>query len=183
MADTSQITAAAAAAAAVTRLTRHVPDFPEPGVSFADLTPVFADGYALHMVVEAMSAPFVGVDLVAGIDARGFLLGSGIALTLGTGVLAVRKKGKLPPPVHVQDYALEYGQATLEVPAEAIELTGRRVLIVDDVLATGGTIAATIELMRRAGAEVSGVAVAAEIPGLGGREAITDVPLVCLTAV
>src|SRR5699024_2897607 len=85
-----------AAGAAGARLTRHVPAFPEPGVAFADLTPVFADGYALHMVVEAMSAPFVGVDLVAGIDARGFLLGSGIALTLGTGVLAVRKKGKLP---------------------------------------------------------------------------------------
>src|SRR5699024_7401878 len=147
MADTSQITAAAAAAAAVTRLTRHVPDFPEPGVSFADLTPVFADGYALHMVVEAMSAPFVGVDLVAGIDARGFLLGSAIALTLGTGVLAVRKKGKLPPPVHVQDYALEYGQATMEVAAEAIVLNGRRVLIVDHVYAPGGAITEEYEII------------------------------------
>jgi len=172
----------AAARDGIERLARHVPDFPEPGVVFTDLTPVFADGPALRAIMRAMAAPVLGrVDLVAGIDARGFLLGSGVALELGTGVLAVRKRGKLPPPVHKQDYALEYGTATLEVPAEAIDLRGRRVLVVDDVLATGGTLRATVDLLERCGASVDSVAVVFEVPGLGGRDRLDGVALHCLT--
>lgn len=148
-----------AARAAVAAHTRHVADFPEPGVVFADLTPVFADGAALAAVIDGLAAAgrdddgARSVDLVAGLDARGFLLGSGVALRLGVGTLAVRKAGKLPPPVLREEYQLEYGSAALEVPAEGIELEGRRILIVDDVLATGGTVgaAAARGCDRRAG--------------------------------
>lgn len=170
----------------VRRLTRVVADFPVSGVHFADLTPVFADGPAFAAVIEALAEWGQGVDLVAGIDARGFLLGSGVALRLGVGVLPVRKAGKLPPPVHAQTYTLEYGTATLEVSAEAVPLAGRRILVVDDVLATGGTVAAAVELLHRCEAEVVGVAVALEVAGLGGRELLAAssaegrVPLHCL---
>ncbi|MDG3011343.1 adenine phosphoribosyltransferase [Rhodococcus sp. D2-41] len=171
------------AAASVQRLTRSVADFPQPGVQFADLTPVFADATGLREVIDALAAAAHGrADLVAGIDARGFLLGSGVALAAGTGVLAVRKQGKLPPPVLSQTYQLEYGKAGLEVPADAIALEGRRVLVVDDVLATGGTVCATVDLLTRAGAEVIGVAVVMELEGLGGRDRLT-VPLTSLVAV
>ena len=171
------------AAPYIRRLTRHVQDFPNAGVSFADLTPVFADGPALRAVIESLAAPFQGeADMVAGIDARGFLLGSGMALALDTGVLAVRKKGKLPPPVHSQAYGLEYGEATLEIPAGAIELRGRRVVVVDDVLATGGTLCATLSLLKRCEAVVVGVAVVLEVPGLGGREALKNENLVVLAS-
>jgi adenine phosphoribosyltransferase len=177
----------AEAVAGIERLLRRVPDFPRSGVTFADLMPVFADGMTFRLVVEALAS--VGrdaegraaVDLVAGVDARGFLLASGVALDLCTGVLAVRKAGKLPPPVHTQQYLLEYGEATLEIPAAGVDLAGRRVLIVDDVLATGGTIAATAELLRRCGATVTAAAVVLEIPGLGGREALDTIPLTVLT--
>lgn len=174
------------AAQQVRRLIRVVADFPVPGVQFSDLTPVFADGPALAAVVAALADAGRDIDMVAGIDARGFLLGSGVALQLGVGVLPVRKAGKLPPPVHAQSYALEYGSATLEVPAEAVRLAGRRILVVDDVLATGGTVAAAAQLLRRCGAEVVGVAVVLEVPGLGGRELLATgapdsrAPLHCL---
>ncbi|MEO9221152.1 MAG: adenine phosphoribosyltransferase [Mycobacteriaceae bacterium] len=174
------------AAEQVRLLTRVVADFPVGGVQFSDLTPVFADGPALAAVIEALAAFGQSVDLVAGIDARGFLLGSGVALQLGVGVLPVRKAGKLPPPVHAQTYTLEYGTATLEVPAEAVPLAGRRILVVDDVLATGGTVAAAVQLLRRCEAEVVGVAVVLEVAGLGGRELLlagpedARVPLHCL---
>lgn len=174
-----QAGAADQAAGDVRRLTRTVADFPVDGVQFADLSPVFADGPALARVVAALAAAGP-CDLVAGIDARGFLLGSGVALQLGVGVLPVRKAGKLPPPVHSESYALEYGEATLQVPAEGVELRGRRVLVVDDVLATGGTVAAAVALLRRCGAEVVGAAVVLEIPGLGGRELLGSLPLTCL---
>ena len=126
----------------VAALTREVPDFPQPGVLFRDLTPVLADDRGFAVVTDALAQIVAGADLVAGIDARGFLLGGAVAHRLGVGVLAIRKGGKLPPPVHSRTYTLEYGTATLEIPAEGIELAGRRVAIVDDVLATGGTVAA-----------------------------------------
>lgn len=156
----------------IASLTREVPDFPEPGVQFKDLTPLLADAHGLAAVSDALADVARGADLIAGVDARGFLLGGAVAIKLGIGVLAVRKGGKLPPPVHSQTYALEYGTATLEVPADGIELAGRRVAIIDDVLATGGTLAATARLLEAAGATVTGAAVVLELSALGGRDAL-----------
>jgi adenine phosphoribosyltransferase len=153
-------------------LTRNVPDFPEPGVLFRDLTPVLADDRGFAAVTSALAAIVEGADLIAGVDARGFLLGGAVAHRLGVGVLAVRKGGKLPPPVHSRTYSLEYGTATLEIPAGAIELAGRRVAIIDDVLATGGTVAATRDLLTTVGAQVTEAAVVLELAALGGRDRI-----------
>ena len=153
-------------------LTRNIPDFPEPGVLFRDLTPVLADDRGFAAVTSALAAIVEGADLIAGVDARGFLLGGAVAHRLGVGVLAVRKGGKLPPPVHSRTYSLEYGTATLEIPAGAIELAGRRVAIIDDVLATGGTVAATRDLLTTVGAQVTAAAVVLELAALGGRERI-----------
>ncbi|GAA1089353.1 adenine phosphoribosyltransferase [Tsukamurella spumae] len=170
------------AARAVAEHTRHVADFPEPGVVFADLTPVFADGAALAAVIAGLAEAGRGpdgaaaVDLVAGLDARGFLLGSGVALALGVGTLAVRKAGKLPPPVLREEYQLEYGTAALEIPAGGIALQGKRILIVDDVLATGGTVSAAVALLRRAGAVVDRVSVVLELEALGGRARLGQLP-------
>lgn len=175
------------AAETIARLTRWADDFPAPGVRFADLTPVFADAEGLRVVIDALAnggAPGDGrpVDLVAGIDARGFLLGAGVALDLGCGVLAVRKAGKLPPPVVSQRYQLEYGTAELEIPT-AIDVRGKRVLIVDDVLATGGTIAAAAALLSAQGALVVGAAVVLELAALGGRVNCSGYPLTSLLEV
>ncbi|MDT5124469.1 MAG: adenine phosphoribosyltransferase [Mycobacterium sp.] len=170
-------------AAVIASLTREVPDFPEPGVQFKDLTPLLADARGLATVTDALAAIAEGADLVAGIDARGFLLGAAVATKLGTGVLAVRKGGKLPPPVHSESYSLEYGTATLEVPADGIDLAGRRILIIDDVLATGGTIAATVRLLGKAGAVVTGAAVVLELSALGGRERLQPLPVTSLYVV
>lgn len=162
----------ALARAAIDRHTRLVADFPEPGIAFKDLTPVLADPDGLASVVTALTHGCGEVDLVAGIDARGFLLGGAVARELGVGVLAVRKAGKLPPPVHSRTYDLEYGSATLEIPADGIELVGRRVLLVDDVLATGGTVIAAAQLLTSAGAHVSSIAIIMELLALNGRAAV-----------
>ena len=164
-------------------LIREVPDFPEPGIQFKDLTPVLADAHGLATITEALAAVADGSDLVAGIDARGFLLGAAVATRLKTGVLAVRKGGKLPPPVFSESYTLEYGTAVLEIPADGLQLTGRRVFLVDDVLATGGTLAAAASLLQRAGATVSGAAVVLELAALGGRSRLGDLPLTSLHVV
>ena len=156
--------------ALIDALTRVVPDFPEPGVVFRDLTPVLADDRGFAAVTDALAQLVDGADLIAGIDARGFLLGGAVAHHLGVGVLAIRKGGKLPPPVHSRSYSLEYGAATLEIPAAGIELAGRRVAIIDDVLATGGTVAAARDLLTTAGAEVTEAAVVMELAALGGRK-------------
>ena len=158
------------AAAIVAALTREVPDFPEPGVLFRDLTPVLADDRGFAVITDALAQMVAGADLIAGIDARGFLLGGAVAHRLGVGVLAIRKGGKLPPPVHSRSYTLEYGTATLEIPAAGIELSGRRVAIVDDVLATGGTVAAARDLLAGVGAQVTEAAVVMELAALGGRD-------------
>lgn len=162
-------------------LTREVPDFPEPGVLFKDLSPVFADRDAMAAVTDALAEVASGADLVAGIDSRGFLLAAAVATRLRTGVLAIRKGGKLPPPVLSEDYEREYGAATLEIPATGIELAGRSVVIIDDVLATGGSIGAAKRLLDRAGANATAAAVIIELTALGGREAIAPLPLHTLT--
>jgi adenine phosphoribosyltransferase len=169
-----------AVAEIIASLTREVADFPAPGIAFKDLTPVFADAAGLAAVTDALARIAAGVDLVAGIDARGFLLAGAVADRLGLGALAVRKGGKLPPPVLSEAYQLEYGSAVLEIPADGIELAGRRVLIVDDVLATGGTLAATQRLLRRAGAEVVAAAVVLELAEMGGRAAVAPLQLTSL---
>lgn len=159
---------------------RQVPDFPEPGVAFKDLTPLLADAHALAAVTDALAQAASGADLVAGIDARGFLLGAAVALRLGTGVLAIRKGGKLPPPVYSETYSLEYGTATLEIPADGLDLNGRAVLIIDDVLATGGTAAAAVKLLQHAGASVTGAAMLLELTALDGRRVLEPLPVTSL---
>ena len=164
-------------------LIREVPDFPEPGIQFKDLTPLLADARGLAAVTGALAEVARGADLVAGIDARGFLLGAAVATRLETGVLAVRKGGKLPPPVFSESYALEYGTATLEIPADGIDLTGQRVVVIDDVLATGGTVAATVQLLRDAGATVLAAAVVLELGALGGRRGLQPLPVSSLLVI
>jgi adenine phosphoribosyltransferase len=163
-----------AARVALARLTRTVADFPSPGVQFQDITPVLADPQGFAAVIDGLAAPHLDadIDLVAGIDARGFLLGGAVALRLGIGVLAIRKAGKLPPPVLTTEYELEYGTAAVEIPASGLDLTGKRVLVIDDVLATGGTAGAAIDLLAQAGAVVAAVGVVLELSVLGGRERI-----------
>ncbi|WP_394280463.1 adenine phosphoribosyltransferase [Corynebacterium sp.] len=153
---------------------RYVQDFPEEGVLFEDLTPVLADGDALKVIIEDLSKACqrLGADMIGGLDARGFLLGSAVAYDLGVGVLAIRKKGKLPPPVFTQEYKTEYSSAALEIPVDGIDLKGKKVVLVDDVLATGGTLIAATELIEQAGGEVPGYVVVLEVEGLGGRERI-----------
>jgi adenine phosphoribosyltransferase len=147
---------------------RDIAGYPQPGVTFKDITPLLGDGAALAAVVIALSDGHAGVDKVAGIEARGFILAAAVAIQLGAGFVPVRKQGKLPGPIYAESYDLEYGSATIEVHQDAFA-PGERVLIVDDVLATGGTGAATAELVRRAGAEVTGFAVIMELSFLGGR--------------
>jgi adenine phosphoribosyltransferase len=169
--------------ALIASLTREVADFPQPGIQFKDLTPLWADAEGLAAVTGALVRVAEGADLVAGIDARGFLLGAAVATKLGTGVLAVRKGGKLPPPVHSQTYELEYGTATLEIPADGIDIAGRTVVIIDDVLATGGTVAATARLLEAGGATVPAAAVVLELTALGGRERLQPLPVTSLYVV
>jgi adenine phosphoribosyltransferase len=171
------------AAGFVASLTREVPDFPAPGIAFKDLTPLFADTGGLSAVTGALAEIAAGADLVAGIEARGFVLAGAVAGRLGVGMLAVRKGGKLPPPVRSETYRSEYGTATLEIPVEGIELAGRRVVIVDDVLATGGTLAAARLLLDHGGATVIGAAVALELAAQGGRGALAPLPVYSLRSV
>jgi adenine phosphoribosyltransferase len=161
----------------IASLTREVADFPTAGVEFKDLTPLFADPRGLAAVTDALAAVASGADLIAGIDARGFLIGGALAVRLGTGVLAIRKGGKLPPPVRAEQYQLEYGTAWLEIPADGIELAGRSVVLVDDVLATGGSLAAAHKLLEQAGAAVTTAAVVLELTALGGRELLAPLPV------
>jgi adenine phosphoribosyltransferase len=157
-------------------LIRDIPDHPEPGVVFKDITPLLADPKGLAVTVAAITDRFAGagIDHVVGIEARGFIFGAGVAIALGVGFVPVRKKGKLPGDVVAASYDLEYGSATIEVTADAFA-PGDRVLVVDDVLATGGTAAATIDLVRRCGAEVVGVSVLIELTFLPGRAALSAV--------
>jgi adenine phosphoribosyltransferase len=161
---------------------RDIPDYPQPGIIFKDITPLLADGKALAAVVSALGAGYGPVDKVAGIEARGFILAASVACQLGSGFVPVRKEGRLPGPTYAQSYELEYGSATIEVHQDAFQ-PGEKVLVVDDVLATGGTAEATATLVRRGGAEVVGVAVILELTFLGGRRRLPEGMIRSLLAV
>lgn len=157
----------------VAGLLRDVPDFPEPGILFKDIAPLLADGAAFDAVIHALAASADGgTDIVAGIEARGFLIAGALARQLGCGLVPVRKAGKLPPPTLRRSYDLEYGSAEIEVPQGLLK--GKRVVIVDDVLATGGTMRAAADLITSAGAEVVGMGVIVELAFLGGRAVVGD---------
>ena len=160
-----------------------MPDYPKPGVLFKDITPLLADPAAFAATVAGLAEGYEAVvDKVAGIEARGFILAAPVACTLGAGFVPVRKQGKLPGPSYAQTYDLEYGTATIELHQDAFS-PGERVLIVDDVLATGGTAAATAELVRRCGATVEAVVVLLELGFLDGRAALNGLPVRALVTV
>jgi len=157
-------------------LVRDVPDFPRPGIMFRDITPLLGDGPALRQVVDALAKAFPDIQMVAGIESRGFILGAPVAYALGVGMVLVRKEGRLPRATERAHYTLEYGTNTLEIHSDAIA-PGQRVLVIDDVLATGGTAAATVALVERLGGSVAGIAVLIELTGLGGRDRLAGYSL------
>ena len=162
----------------IKELIREIPNFPRDGVSYKDITPLLKDPAGLSAAVQTMLAPFADtkVDLVVGIEARGFVFATPIALELGCGFVPVRKPGKLPAATLSRDYALEYGETTLEIHTDAIA-SGQKVLVVDDVLATGGTLAATCQVLEELGAVVSGISVLAELSFLSGRDLLHEYKL------
>ncbi len=171
------------ATTALDALTAVVPDFPSPGILFRDLTPVFADAAALRAVITELLEPFAGAfDVIAGVEARGFVLAAAAGVMAGTGVVMIRKAGKLPRPTVSRDYALEYGTATLELHRDEVP-AGTRVLLVDDVLATGGTLEASLGLLSDAGLVAAGVSVVLELEALGGRSRLGAVPFHALQRV
>jgi adenine phosphoribosyltransferase len=157
----------------VKSLIRTIPDYPKPGIQFRDITSLLENAKGLRIAVESLAEPFVGdrIDKVAGIEARGFLFGVAVALELEAGFVPVRKAGKLPGATIGRDYELEYGTDRVEVHADAFE-PGDRVLIVDDLIATGGTAEATIQLIDNIGAEIVGCAFVIDLPDLGGSKRI-----------
>jgi adenine phosphoribosyltransferase len=184
-----ELTAAhVAAAEALARLVRDVPDFPSPGILFKDITPVLADPAGLREIVAGLADAGRGpdgrsvVDKVIGMEARGFILAAPVALELGVGFVPVRKAGKLPGETHAVSYALEYGEAVLEIHHDAVA-PGERVLVVDDVLATGGTARATADLVQACGGIVTGMAFLMELSFLPGRAAVGDFPVTTLSVV
>jgi adenine phosphoribosyltransferase len=166
-------------AEALKRFIRDVPDYPQKGIMFRDITPLLGDKKIFREVVGLMSKAWATSppDLVAGIEARGFIPGAAIAVKLGAGFVPIRKTGKLPWDTVVESYDLEYGTDQLEVHSDAVQ-PGQKVLIVDDVLATGGTASAAVRLMRKLGADVVGVQVLIELGYLAGRRRLSDVKLV-----
>lgn len=177
-----------ALSAEIDRLVRDVQDFPKPGVTFKDITPLLDDHQAFTAVVQALAdagrdaSGAVVVDKVVGMEARGFILAAPVALALGVGFVPVRKPGKLPHETRAVSYELEYGRETLEMHLDALD-EGDRVLVVDDVLATGGTAAATVSLVEQGGGSVTGLAVLMELSFLPGRDTVGDLPLTVLHTV
>ncbi len=151
-------------------LIRTIPDFPKPGIMFRDITTLLADADGLAMTIEQLAEPYLdaGIDRVIGLEARGFILGGAVAHRLGAGFVPVRKAGKLPGKVVAQRYDLEYGEAVFELHEDAVR-PGERVLIVDDLLATGGTAAAGAQLVQRLGGQIAACAFVVDLPDLGGR--------------
>jgi len=153
---------------------RHVPDFPKAGILFYDITTLLQDPAGFRAAVDGLSQPFTGqgIDVVVGIESRGFILGGAVAQVLGAGFIPVRKPGKLPAKAIKETYSLEYGQDSLEIHEDALE-KGEKVLIVDDVLATGGTAAAAAQLVRKLGADLQGLAFLIELAFLNGKSRLT----------
>ena len=162
------------------RLVRTIPDYPKPGIMFRDVTTLIGDSAGLKATIAQLTEPYrkEPIDVVAGIEARGFIVGGAIADRLGCGFLPIRKKGKLPWKTIGEDYALEYGTDRIEIHEDALA-KGDRVLIVDDLIATGGTAAAAVKLIRRTGAEVLGAAFIVDLPELGGRKRLEALGVTC----
>ena len=160
----------------LSKFIRTVPDFPEPGIMFRDVTTLFAEPQAFKAMIEQFNQQFNGVDIdyIGGIDARGFIIGAALALTREIGFVPVRKKGKLPYDTISEDYALEYGTATLELHTDAVS-AGSKVLIVDDLIATGGTAVAAVNLFRKLNANVIGCAFLVDLPELGGADKLRSI--------
>ena len=154
---------------------RIVSDWPEPGVQFRDITPLLRDGKAFRALIDAFAQRYAdaSIDAIAGIDARGFIIGAALAYRLGCGFIPVRKAGKLPFETVCESYSLEYGEATVEVHTDAAE-AGDHVLVIDDLIATGGTILAAARLMQRLGAKIVEAAVVIDLPALGGSKRLED---------
>jgi adenine phosphoribosyltransferase len=174
---TARIDAAAEPSLArVVGLVRDVPDYPTPGVLFRDVTPVLADAEAFATITTELASLVGDADVVVGVEARGFLLGAAVAIVAGTGIVPVRKAGKLPRVAGSRTYDLEYGTATLELPADTVA-PGAKAFVVDDVLATGGTAAAACALLTDAGVRVVGFGALLELTALGGRDRLGEVPV------
>ncbi len=160
---------------------RDVPNFPKPGIIFKDITPLLQDREAFQYVIKTLEITFKdkGIDVVAAIDARGFIFGAPLAYELNAAFVPVRKSGKLPPQTVKAEYALEYGTAAVEIRADGV-MEGKRVLIVDDLLATGGTMKAAVELVEKLGGKIAGIAVVVELDFLEGRKQLRGHPIVSL---
>ncbi|WP_157216229.1 adenine phosphoribosyltransferase [Flavisphingomonas formosensis] len=168
----------------IAALIRTIPDFPKPGILFRDITTLLLDGPGLAMTIDRLAGLHPGpIDLVAGIEARGFIFGAAVAQKLGVGLLLIRKDGKLPGRTVAVDYTLEYGQDRIEMHEDAF-VPGARILLVDDLIATGGTAAAAVRLLRKAGAVVTGASFVIDLPDLGGADRLRaeDVPVGTLVA-
>lgn len=170
---------------------RDIADWPQPGITFHDITPLLADASAFHQVVSTIAdhhargitdAGGRPVDIVVGVEARGFILAAPVALRIDAGFVPVRKAGKLPAAIEAEQYTLEYGTDLLEIHNDAIS-AGQRVLIVDDVIATGGTAAAVVRLVRRLGGEVAGVACLLELPALAGRSQLGGIEVMSIVSI
>ncbi len=159
-------------------LIRDVPDFPKPGIVFKDITPLLRDAGGLSLSIEYLTSPFISddVDVITGAESRGFIFGAAVARNLSAGFVPIRKPGKLPCSVEKREYQLEYGMDAMEIHSDSIN-KGDRVLLVDDVLATGGTMSACIELVKGLGGEVVGAAFLIELKDLGGRDKLGDIPI------
>jgi adenine phosphoribosyltransferase len=160
---------------------RDIPDFPKPGILFRDITPLLADGRSFHQTIDYLGERYLDkrIDVVVGVEARGFVMGAALAYKLLAGNVLIRKRGKLPYKTHRATYALEYGSDTLEIHQDAIR-AGQRVLIADDLLATGGTISAAVDLVKQLGGEIVELAFLIELTALKGRERLAGYPIFSL---
>jgi adenine phosphoribosyltransferase len=163
------------------RRIRDIPDFPKAGILFRDITPLLSDGRAFRKAIDCIGERYLSqrVDVVVGVEARGFIMGSALAYKLGAGNVLIRKQGKLPYKTNRTTYALEYGTDTLEIHQDAIK-AGQRVVVADDLLATGGTISAAVDLVRQLGGEIVELAFLIELSGLNGRERLQGLPVFSL---